>query len=957
MSMPWLIPSITATITGISCLIFIYCYLYLHDPRKYLFLWAAGLSFYIIRFVFMILTIKFQNNSFLLICNQLSPLASSVFFLWGTYDFLGRQLSVIWVQALLSGAAWIILSVLFKLSFFAASLPAFIFLSFVYFFTGVLFLRSKMNKRTEDSIVGAAFILLAVHAVTYPFLKQSLWFLRWGYIVEEILCFIVSLCLLMVYFRETRTELLRSKKNLSITLDSIGDAVITTDILGKIIRMNPVAEHLTGWKQKQAAGKELTDIFNIINSKTEQKADNPVKKVMETGNIAGLANHTMLISKNGQRYHIADSAAPISDDNGSVFGIVLIFRDVTCDYKMREALQQSEEKFRLAFHASPDAINLNTAGSGAYIDVNKGFSEIMGYSGEEVIGKTALELNIWKNIKDRESFISELKSHGFVDNFEAEFVGKNGKIITGLLSARPLTIDNKDAVLFVTRDITEKKLSESAVQESEEKYRSMMEAINDAVYICSSEYIIEYMNPAMIRRTGRDATGEICYSSIHGFNEKCSWCVHEKIIKGENINHEIGIPKTNKTYHISSSPVFHADGSVSSLTVLRDISELKKIQAQLHQSQKMESIGVLAGGIAHDFNNILFPILGYSEMLLKDIPEDSSMRKGLNSIHSGAVRARDLIKQIFTFARQDTSKLRPMRLQPMVKEALKLIRAIIPATIDIEQDISSDCGEVNADPTNIHQIIMNLITNAYHAMMDTGGNVKVSLKEITLDENDLIEPDVSPGLYACLIVADTGIGMNKELIGQIFDPFFTTKEKGRGTGLGLSVVHGIVKSMNGMIRIYSEPGMGTEFCIYLPVRENTHKHQILPEVNRSMQGNMEKILLVDDNETILIMEEKMLKILGYQVISNTSSPEALEVFRDSPDKFDLIITDMAMPDMSGDKLAVEIIKIRPDIPVLLCTGFSEIMSEKKAASLGIKGFLMKPVTMKELAQKIREILN
>lgn len=832
MSMPWLIPSITATITGISCLIFIYCYLYFHDPRKYLLLWGSGLFFYIIRFVFMILMIKFQNNSFLLICNQLSLFASGVFFLWGTYDFLGRKLSVIWVWAVFTGAAWIISSVLFKFSYFEASLPAFISLLPVYFFTGILFFRSKINKRTEDSIVGAAFILLAVHAAAYPFLKQSSWFFYRGYMIEEILCFIVSLCLLMVYFRETRTEFSKSRKNLSITLDSIGDAVITTDIRGKIIRMNSVAEHLTGWKQKQAAGKKLIDIFNIINSKTEQKADDPVEKVLKTGIIAGLANHTMLISKNGKRYHIADSAAPISDDTGSVFGIVLIFRDVTSDYQMREALQQSEEK-----------------------------------------------------------------------------------------------------------------------------YRSMMEAINDAVYICSSDYIIEYMNPAMIERTGRDATGEACYRAIHEFDEKCPWCVHEKIMNGESINYETGILKNNKTYHISSSPVFHTDGSVSSLMIFRDISELKKIQAQLHQSQKMESIGVLAGGIAHDFNNILFPILGYSEMLLKDIPEDSPLQKGLKSIHSGAIRARDLIKQIFTFARQDASKLKPMKLQPMVKEALKLIRAIIPATIDMEQDIALDCGEVNADPTNIHQIIMNLTTNAYHAMMDTGGKIKVSLKEITLDENDLLEPDVSPGLYACIAVADTGIGMDRELIGKIFDPFFTTKEKGRGTGLGLSVVHGIVKSMNGMIRVYSEPGMGTEFRVYLPVMRNAHKNQILPEINRSMQGNMEKILLVDDNKEILIMEEDMLKILGYQVISNTSSPEALEVFRDSPDKFDLIITDMAMPDMSGDKLALEIIKIRPDIPVLLCTGFSEIMSEEKAASLGIKGFIMKPVTMEELAQKICEILN
>jgi CheY-like chemotaxis protein len=297
-----------------------------------------------------------------------------------------------------------------------------------------------------------------------------------------------------------------------------------------------------------------------------------------------------------------------------------------------------------------------------------------------------------------------------------------------------------------------------------------------------------------------------------------------------------------------------------------------------------------------------------------------------------------------------------MKMQPIVKEALKLIRSTIPTTIEINQDINPDCGVIKSDPTQIHQIVMNLATNAYHAMEETGGELKVSLKQVESGEYDIITPDMTPGIYVCLTVADTGMGMDKNLTDKIFDPFFTTKEVGKGTGMGLSVVHGIVKGMGGSIHVYSEPGKGTQFNVYLPLAEAVKEQQVT-NVEAPIQGGTEHILFVDDEELILQMETVLLERMGYQVTSRTSSIEALEAFRKNPDKFDMVITDMAMPNMSGDKLSVELIKIRPDIPVLLCTGFSENMSEEKAASMGIKGFLLKPIVIKSLDQKIREVLD
>jgi len=516
--------------------------------------------------------------------------------------------------------------------------------------------------------------------------------------------------------------------------------------------------------------------------------------------------------------------------------------------------------------------------------------------------------------------------------------------------------DGRNVRFEFARDITKRKQADNLLKESEEKYRSMMESMVESAYICSADFYIEYMNPAMIKRTGYDATGEICYKVIHGNDERCPWCASDAVMKGRSVKHEIVCPMDNKSYHVSNSPVFHTDGSISKLTVFRDVTEFKELEMRLQQSQKMESIGTLAGGIAHDFNNILFPILGHSEMLLEDIPDTDPLRINIKEIFTSALRARELVKQILTFSRLEKNEEKMMKIQSIIGEALKLIRSTIPATIEIKQNIHTDCGVIKADPTQIHQIIMNLATNAYHAMEETGGELKVSLEEVRLDKHTLIVPDMVPGVYICLTVTDTGVGIDKSIMNKIFDPFFTTKENGKGTGMGLSVVYGIVKNMGGEIQVHSQPGKGTAFYIYFPV-VNVSEDQVSILKNVEYPGGTEHLLIVDDEEAILIMEKQILQRLGYRVTSHTSSIKALEVFRDSPAKFDMVITDMAMPDMPGDELSEELSRIRPDIPILLCTGFSEIMTEESAVSLGIKGFLLKPITMKDLSQKIRNVLN
>jgi len=504
--------------------------------------------------------------------------------------------------------------------------------------------------------------------------------------------------------------------------------------------------------------------------------------------------------------------------------------------------------------------------------------------------------------------------------------------------------------------IIEGKWAEGALRESEKKYRSMMEAMMDLVYICSPDFRVEYMNPAMIRRTGRDATGEKCFKAIHDLDEKCSWCMHHVIQQLEHLEIDIVSPKDNHSYHVSQSPIVHEDGSVSNMIVYRDTTDFKKMETQLQQAQKMEAIGTLAGGIAHDFNNILFPISGYTEMLLLDTPGDSPLRHGLSEILAGAKRAGELVSQILTFSRQKEHELKPLKVEIIVKEALKLIRSSLPTTIEILQNVNKDLGLVMADPTQIHQIFMNLTTNAYHAMEEAGGNLNVTLKEVELGAGELIDSTMDPGSYVCLTVADTGMGMDQSVIDRIFDPYFTTKEEGKGTGLGLAVVHGIVKSHGGHISVYSEPGKGTEIKVYLPVIQ-TQAETAEGKTPLPIEKGNESVLLVDDREEIVSLAKEMLCKLGYHVTARTSSIEALEAFRANPHNFDLVITDLTMPNMTGDKLAQKLMAIRPDIPVILCTGFSEKMSEEKAEAIGIKAFLMKPIVMIDLAKTIREVLE
>ena len=400
-----------------------------------------------------------------------------------------------------------------------------------------------------------------------------------------------------------------------------------------------------------------------------------------------------------------------------------------------------------------------------------------------------------------------------------------------------------------------------------------------------------------------------------------------------------------------------------SVSFVQDISERKeaekqhrKMETHIRETQKIESLGTLAGGIAHDFNNILAAILGYAELAQLKSPVDSYLNQYVSQILQAGLRAKDLVNQILTFSRQGLSEKGPRDISRVVGEALKLIKATVPANIEIMENIPPNLAPVIADEIQIHQIVMNLCTNAHHAMRTTGGRLDVSLTALSIQPQDARSyPGMAPGNCLKLSVTDTGCGIPPAIIDRIFDPYYTTKPTGEGTGLGLSTVHGIVRDHGGCIKVYSEVGCGTTFHVFLPAADA--EVETAAEEATQLPTGSERILFVDDEKSLIDLGRDLLELLGYRVETRASSIDALDAFRANPQKYDLIISDMNMPKMTGDELAREIKGIRPDIPIILCSGFSDRMRTPATAAIGISAMLMKPVTYVDLARTVRQVLD
>ena len=657
---------------------------------------------------------------------------------------------------------------------------------------------------------------------------------------------------------------------------------------------------------------------------------------------------------NGQVTWVYGLANPLYADKDQIEGYLGVNIDITDRIAAQQALADSENLHRTTIENISDTVII-TDEQGAFTYICPNTHLIFGLSPDQVKNLGNIFALLGGPLVDPQ----DLDTQTEIRNIERSIVDVDGNEHNLIINVKRVCIQ-KGRLLYTCRDITDRK----QVEAERQRLMSAIEQVAEAIVITDASGDILYVNPAFERNTGysrQEALGQnprLVKSGRHDQNfyrQMWETITHGRTWNGRMVNKRKDGTLFNEECTIS--PVFDGSGTIANfVAVKRDITADIVLQDRIRQSQKLEAIGTLAGGIAHDFNNILFPLIGFTEMLREDLPQDSPLQDHVDEILHAALRSRELVRQILIFSRQADQKIKPIRLHIIVKEALKLIRASVPTTIKIEQKIDSNCGVVLSDPTQIHQIVMNLCTNAFHAMEDNGGTLSVMLSQVhaASDSSDL--PGMPAGEYACLSFADTGIGIDKDLIERIFDPYFTTKDREKGTGLGLSVVQGIVKTYGGDIRISSEPGVGTHIKVYLPIMERYPEKHSWGE-SETIAGGNEKILLVDDEKAILRTSKKMLERLGYQVAERDNSTDALNAFRNNPDAFDLVITDMTMPDMTGDRLAVEIMALKPDVPVIICTGFSGKIDQEKARNIGVKGLLMKPIIQSEMARMVRKALD
>ncbi|MEW6671632.1 MAG: CHASE domain-containing protein [Thermodesulfobacteriota bacterium] len=565
---------------------------------------------------------------------------------------------------------------------------------------------------------------------------------------------------------------------------------------------------------------------------------------------------------------------------------------------------------------------------------------------------------------------------GYIPMSVSSGVVAGGLLFTALLAVYfttniRRTIQIKNLAERLSKEAVERRQAGEALRASEEKYRNILENIEEGYYETDLSGNYTFCNDTMCKISGcsRDKfvgmnyrqfmTPETARNVYEVFNK-----VYRKGKPSHNIEWEtIRLDGSKRYLEISTSLIRNSqDRPIGFRGVVRDVTsrridqeEKERLEAKLQQSQKMEAIGTLAGGIAHDFNNILTSIIGYADLSLIHAEKGSQLEEHIKEVIRAGKRATDLVRQILAFSRQGVQELKPIMPSLVIKEAIKLLRSATPTTIDVRQNIASD-SLIMGDQTRIHQVLMNLCTNAVHAMEASGGTLQIDLSDVSLDESFTSQfTDLTPGNYLKLTVSDTGKGIDPDIIGSIFEPYFTTKEPGEGTGLGLSVVQGIIKDLKGEVTVASAPGRGSTFTVYLPLLEK--KLALEPERADVVPAGKERILLVDDEAAIVNMCRQILAGLGYSVTTRTSSVESLELFRNRPDDFDLVLTDMTMPNMTGEQLAHELKKIRPDIPVILCTGYSKNMSQESAARIGIKAFVMKPFFRSELARTIRNVLD
>jgi PAS domain S-box-containing protein len=760
-----------------------------------------------------------------------------------------------------------------------------------------------------------------------------------------------------------QNELLCS--NYHAVIDNSMDAILLTAPDGNVLFANQAACDLFQMTEQEIVdgGREA-----VVDSQDPDLAA-ALEMRARTGHFFG---ELRLKKKDGTIFLGEVSSSLFTDNDGRTLTSMII-RDLTQRKQIENALAESLARRKQNIENS-NAGYFFIDRDGRFQEVNSAWLKMHKYThAGEVVGRHFTLTQVDQDLQVAHKIVERLLTDEEVVTGEYSRRCKDDSVGYHAFTASPVKKQGEVIGLegFLI-DITERRKAQEALQRSERRYRLMFENMMDGFALHQIvtdrrgrpiDYIFLEANAAFEKLTGlkrEDIIGKKVTEILPGIeSDPSDWIGRygQVALTGKKCRFEQHAQNLDKYYSVLA----YSPKREQFATIFEDVTdyqialkEKEKVKAQLQQAQKMEAIGNLAGGIAHDFNNILSSIFGYTELALEDAQPGSSIAHSLQEVYAAGKRARDLVRQILAFARQADEEAKPIKVDRIIEEVLGFIRSSIPTTIKIEKRLHSD-ALIMGNNTQVHQMLMNLCTNAAQAMEDEGGVLEVGLENITMGSAAASKTGLPPGNYIQIKVSDTGPGIPEEHLAAVFEPYFSTKGPSEGTGLGLAVVHGIVESYGGKISVDSKLGRGTVFKIHLPVTPKRNHHP--SHASEDLPHGTERILFVDDEAPIANLGQSILKRLGYAVTARTSSIEALELFRAKPDDFDLVITDMTMPNITGDKLAAKILEIRADIPVILCTGYNKGISDQAADQIGIKAFIYKPVTKADLAKTIRKVLE
>ena len=966
--MTWLFPAVISTFIGSLLLCASYGFLYFTYRKKFLGLWFASWGVYALRYVFLLLILTFGHTPFLYFCS-LSMIIVSLFLLQkGTVEFIGKNVPRIWEAGFIVILGWAALAVFAGFSFLVLTVPIFGFFAWVFIWTGYTFLRSKIPATAGKTIVGFTFIVWGLHQADYPFLRPLEWFAPFGFMIGSSCAILIALGMLILFFEQMHAQLVTKKSQLQQMFDaaSYGIALANPET-GEIIDCNEKFADMLKSEKTAIIGKRQRDLHPAEEYQGDFSRTFKQHLLAQDGQFL----ESEMLTASGEVIQVEIKANLV--DLGEKKYLQGFFRDLSEQRRIEFESNRYKAEFQAIFNSIGDAVVFADL-QRRIVRINPVFGRTFGYSQAELAGESAQVLYAHP---EEFSLQGELRFNPNAVNqpsvYEMDYRRKDGTSFTGEAVGAHVVDDRGQLLgyLGVIRDVTDRKRYENELLRQQyflEKAQEMgrigtweFDIAKNQVVWTEETYQIFGMAPgssidskSFIERVHPDDRAYVSREWQAALSGRPYDIEHRLLIDGQI---KWVRSKADLSFDEKGNPVT-AIGFSQEITG-RKLAELKKdkLEAELRQAHKMEAIGTLAGGIAHNFNNNLAIIMGNLELAQFRLDQHSEEAECLSHALLAAQRGCDLVRKLMAYSRQGIYDKAPVRIATVVDETLQLLRSTIPSTVELDCRVPRESLEltIQADATLIQELLINLANNAVHAMEEKG-LLTIAVDRVALQQSDIpLHWAGTPGSFARLCVEDNGRGMSQAVLEKIFDPFFTTKDIGEGTGVGLSTVKGIVEQHAGLIKVDSTLGQGSRFEVFFPLIEELS--EALPAAREGLVAGTGNILLVDDDDMLAKIVALMLKEAGYTVALETSSLSALERIKAAPNHFDLVVTDQTMPKMSGKELVVKIKQFRPELPIILCTGFSSQISQEEADLLGINAFFIKPVEMRGFLQAVREAVN